>query len=252
MPLDLISILVIFANIIASILTYGTMIFFLKRVFEKKLHADILVCVISFIAGCFFLLNSLNYVLLSNISEVLLINTPLMIVALLIPLFITIFLTLLLKVAFRPAMEKATAITYLSTLVSAFGLTALLLTLESSSIRWINGITLVYSQPVYFASLIIGLILSIGWLLYEMTNAANFLRKRLKESNQKSPDLFRLNLLSIAAVTLPLALIFPILPEISFFPVILQRLLSLVFIPIFALAWTLGWLMPRFLRKRIA
>ncbi|MFX1535745.1 MAG: hypothetical protein ACFFDI_16140 [Promethearchaeota archaeon] len=253
MALELIPLLMILGNILGLVLTYLTSAFFIKRIFDKKLHADILVCVISFILGCFFLFNTVNYLLLANIVEVPLSSQFVMIVLIIISSLGIILLGLMLKTAFRPMSENATAFTYLLTFFSGASLGGLVLILNTTVIRWENGPVLIYDGtsflPILFLAVFTaGLLLSGLWFFYEMVNANRYLRRRLREANRRSSDLLRLNLLSIAALSFPFILLLPLLP--NQFPVLNQRILALILIPVFGLTWSLGWIMPKFLRSR--
>ncbi|MFX1256030.1 MAG: hypothetical protein ACFFCZ_30765 [Promethearchaeota archaeon] len=250
MVLDVISLLMILANSLAAILNFGTSIFFIKRIREKKLQADILVFGISLIGGTYFLLNAVNYLLLSNITQIPLLSNLLMVITLIIPSFVIIMLGLLLKTAFRPTSENATALTYFITIVSAATIGILILSLDTTTIQWVNGPVLIYERLFFVGFMIVALLIPTIWFLYEMVNASNYLRKRLKEANRRSPDLLRLNFLLLSALILPLVLLFPMLPNTISFPVLLQRNLSIIVIPVFGLVWALGWVMPNFLRKR--
>ena len=253
MVLDLVSLLVILESVLAIILLYGTAIFFVKRVRDKKLFADILVLSISFILGSFFVFNVLNYILLRNITPGILLSSQfsVIIAIILIPLGL-MAIGFLLKAAFRPMYETATALTYLITLLAGGSIGALFFTLDAISIQWISGLVFSYTDFLFLTAFLSVLLLSGIWFIYEFINAGRYLRQRVKESGKRSPDLVRFNLLAISALSLPLVLFLPLLPDLSFFPVLAQRMLSLVLAPIFAVTWVLGWTMPQFLRKRFS
>ncbi|MFX0010046.1 MAG: hypothetical protein ACFE9R_07010 [Candidatus Hermodarchaeota archaeon] len=258
LTLDVFSLIMIVENVIGLLLSFGTALFFIKRIKAKKLHADILVFVISFLLGCFFLLNTYTYswTLPAFIYTPLvhITNAPIlgyfgMILTLVIPGLIIIIIGFLLKTAFRPMAESATALTYLITIWSGVAIGAILITFNTLSIQWISGYVLVYDGLAFILLFSPVLLLATIWSFYEFMNAARYLRKRLKEADRKSPDLLRLNLLLIASLSFPLVLLLPLLPDLAFFSIIAQRLVYMLVVPIFGLAWALGWIMPQFLRK---
>ncbi|MFX0091183.1 MAG: hypothetical protein ACFFBD_05415 [Candidatus Hodarchaeota archaeon] len=255
MVLDIVSILMILTNIIGMLLTYITFFFFLSRYRSKKLQADLLVSVVSFFLGSFFLLSTVNFILLSNVNQTVLANSPLVAVAMGLGSFVILMLGYLLKTAFRPAVEKATAVTYFIATFVGLSLGSLIFDLGVIQIVWVEFGGPVFNFGTHLGFLIFFLpvlLVSVGWFFYEMINASKYMRERLKTTGTRSPDLARLNILALVALLLPFVLFLPMLPDLQFLPILLSRILLMVCTLLFGALWASGWIMPAFIKKRFS
>ncbi|MFX0062912.1 MAG: hypothetical protein ACFFC7_12100 [Candidatus Hermodarchaeota archaeon] len=261
MPLEFIPLMIAITNLIGAGLMFYSCFSFIQvaQARRQTQMADFFGILFGLINGGFFLLNGLNWLywlFLPNPPTELPLIQLVTALNLLFPAVGVLLIGFFLRTLFTGTEERGKALSYVTTVIGAILVFYFLYlnAMEAITIQLnATGYALRYSIGIESIGMnLLGGLFCMGWMSYEIRTAFQFLREE-EETVEIKDRIWRLKFLSISALTFPLVILLPLLPDLPIILKLIQQTILIISVPIFAITWTLTWVLriPQTISNRL-